>query len=187
MLQHASTYHFDRLKFLLLFTALVPLIWIVPGKAFKIATVIFTIVASTLAVAGYNTARFYADIPIERNALFLPVIDMNNGILATKHPVRGFIVLAFGQNVHQEVSITQAAALAVKKQQPVFWLDADMVDNEVLRMQGVYRFEPAGNVTQHTLHPCNEYTSTYPAFSVVKCEAEQGKLFVRTLVTKQIP
>lgn len=180
MKQHAIAYHFDRLKMLLLFTATVPLAWFAQSRTIKVVILVAALIASVYSITNYRTARFYEDIAVDTNAAYLRGVTTSDGTIATQLPVRGFIMLMYHRNVSENVSFHAVPSLVATTGKPVYWLDSDFLENAVLRLKGIYRYDVDGSIKHYSQVGCAEQPLWYVPMTVNGC-ARSGEIYVRSL------
>lgn len=186
MKQHATEYHYDRLKVLLLFTVTVPFLWLIPVRSIKVATLALALFASGASIATYRTDRFYEDIDADSNSAYVRAVDTSDGIVATENQVRGYTALMFRQNVHEGVRFNEAPLLAAANNKPVYWVDSDALQNLVLHVKGIFRVGVGGDIKHYSQIMCSEKIPSLAMLSVKGC-VRAGELYVRDFVAYTPP
>ena len=116
MKQHAISYNFDRLKFLVIFSLIVPLIWL-SKKYFSKISVVIILLSSILTICKYPFERTKEDEVLLENKKVVEDIkrDCSNSILGTDKRVRGYINITLDRGIYEHVSKEDLKKLSIER------------------------------------------------------------------------
>ena len=168
MKQHATEYHFDRLKVLALFTILTSVAWQFYGWKFRSVIVLISCFSMYMAQETYHTRRFLPDVDVSENAKY-KVLDMEDGYIATSHQVRGFLPLLFHRNVMEAVDMDTARSLQLTKNAPIYWIEGTDLSNLIIQISAVYRFGFDNQIDHFSALDCDKRLPNLSSMRVKSC------------------
>ena len=138
MKQHATVYHFDRLKLLLIFPLLISIIWASKSQIAKIITVIIIGIVCIFSIYRYPFERILIEDSLLKNRKIVENIKREcfSSILGTNSFVRGHFNLLINRGAYENVNKEELRKIATERNVDSFcFIKLDNYLNFVPRIQ----------------------------------------------------
>lgn len=145
MKQHAIFYHFDRLKFLPIFSLAIPVIFQYKNTLIRSGVFFIILCGSIYSVYEYQNLRIKENSALTYNNFFVKQADFQEDCssctLGIKWAVRGYTNLLLNKGVHEGQTPNSLAKLAVSESNCSCFIYSDSIGESIIKINGYKKFK----------------------------------------------